>query len=198
MLQFLESRRQTLEDAFFAKQDALLIAKQRELERMAHTRQVLAEVSGIRNERILQRLVELEVEPDVLASLALVPLVEVAWADGEVHERERKAILDGAAGAGIKCGTVDFILLEGWLKRKPEPKLLDAWTHYVAGLCEVLNEQERDALQADLLSRARAVAEAAGGFLGLGSKVCIEEKTVLDKMAAAFRRPAGPAAGPRP
>jgi len=189
MLQFLESRRQTLEDAFFAKQDALLIAKQRELERMAHTRKALADVSGIRNEHILQKLVALDIQPDVLASLAVAPLVEVAWADGEVHARERKAILDGAAGAGLGRGSVDFVLLDEWLKQKPDPKLLDAWTHYIAGLCEVLNEQEREELKADLLSRARSVAEAAGGFLGIGSKISLEEKMVLDRMAAAFRTP---------
>jgi hypothetical protein len=37
-----------------------------------------------------------------------------------------------------------------------------------------------------LLGRARAVAEAAGGFLGLGKKISPEEETALGMLANAF------------
>jgi len=175
-----------LEDLFFAEQDARLIAKQKELAHMARTQQALAEVSGITNKDILRKLVELGVSPDLLASVAVVPLVEVAWADGRVDEKERKAILDGAAGAGIGRGSVDFELLEEWLKQPPPASLLEAWTHYIAGLCESLPDEDQRVLQQSLLSRARLVAEAAGGFLGLVSRVSAGEEAVLQRMAGAF------------
>jgi hypothetical protein len=187
----LAGRGRKLEDLFFAEQDAKLIAKQRELARMARTQRALADVSGITNQEVLRRLLELDISPELLASLAVVPLVEVAWADGSVHERERKAILDGAAGVGMGRGSVDYELLEEWLTQPPPASLLEAWVHYIAGLCEVLSEEDRKSLQLSLLSRARLVAEAAGGFLGLVSKVSAQEEVVLDRMAKAFA--AGPA-----
>ena len=180
------SRGRQLEDLFFAENDAKLIAKHKELIRMERTQQALTDVSGITNRDILRRLVELEINPDLLASLVVVPLVEVAWADGQIQTAERKAILDGAAGVGVGRGTVDFELLEEWLTQRPPPALLEAWVHYIAGLCEVLSPEERANLKSGLLVRALSVAEAAGGFLGLVSKVSEAEQAVLDRMAKAF------------
>ena len=41
-------------------------------------------------------------------------------------------------------------------------------------------------LKSDLLGRARTVAEAAGGILGLGSKVSKSEQAMLEELAHAF------------
>jgi hypothetical protein len=182
----LKRRGRKLEDLFFAEQDARLIAKQKELARMARTQQALTDVSGITNPEILRKLVELEIGPDLLASLAMVPLVEVAWADGSVHEKERNAILDAAADAGLGRGSVNYDLLSEWLTQPPPAALLEAWVHYIAGLCEALTEPDRKSLELSLLSRARQVAEAAGGFLGVIAKVSAQEQSVLDRMARAF------------
>ena len=188
MAEYMQDRVRQLEDLFFAENDAKLIAKQRELEHMERTQQALSSVSGITNRAILRKLAELQISPQLLASLAVVPLVEVAWADGSVDAKERSAILDGAAGAGIGRGTVDFDLLDEWLQRRPPPQLIEAWVHYICGLCEALTAAERDALKADLLTRAHAVAKAAGGFLGL-ARVSAAEKAVLARMEKAFNTP---------
>lgn len=180
------NRGNSLEDLFFAQQDALLIEQRRRLEQMERTQAVLAEVSGIRNREVLARLVELEVSPDLLASLAVVPLIEVAWADGEVHEREVAAALAGAEGSGIAKGSVDYALLQEWLQHRPPEALLEAWNHYISGLCESLSSDQRESLRQDLLQRARQVAEAAGGFLGLTARVSAKEQAVLARMDAAF------------
>ncbi len=49
-----------------------------------------------------------------------------------------------------------------------------------------LDDAGVQALRADLLGRARRVAEAAGGFLGLGRRVSAAEQAVLERLAAAF------------
>jgi hypothetical protein len=54
------------------------------------------------------------------------------------------------------------------------------------GVCETLSAEERDLLETEVLGQARCVAEAAGGFLGLGSKVSSQEEAVLREIAAAF------------
>jgi hypothetical protein len=174
-----------LEDLFFKERDAFLIRERQELEHMERTQQALSEVSGITNQRILAKLMELKVTPSTLASMAVVPLVAVAWADRRVDDKERDAILRSAEGSGIGRGTVDYGLLEAWLKARPPASLLTAWIHYTEGLIETLTLEERQRLKTELLSRARAVAEAAGGFLGIGA-VSASERKVLEKMDKAF------------
>jgi hypothetical protein len=174
-----------LEDQFFARQDAVLIEQFHKLEAMERTQRVLAEVSGITDERVLRHLVDLGLSPDLLATLALVPLVEVAWADGEVQEAERKAILEGAASAGMVRGAVDYVLLEQWLKQRPPEALLDAWLHYVRALRQDLTPEESWKIKQQFMSRARTVAEAAGGLLGLFA-ISKEEQAMLDRMTKAF------------
>jgi hypothetical protein len=41
-------------------------------------------------------------------------------------------------------------------------------------------------LKQDLLGRARGVAEAAGGFLGLGKRISSAEQAVLTELEQAF------------
>lgn len=177
----------SLEEAFFKKKDAELIAQHRKLEQMKRTREAIREVSGITNEKVLDRLIALNISTALLSSIAVIPLVEVAWADGKIDESERKAVLAGADHNGVKAGSVDYQLLEHWLRERPEPKLLDAWTHYIEGLCENLSETERESLKNDLIGRARKVAEATGGIMGLMT-VSPEESKVLKTMEKAFGR----------
>ena len=176
-----------LEDEFFAKKDAILIAQLRKLEQMERTQKALTEVSGITDETVLKHLVELGVHPDLLATLAMVPLVEVAWADGEVQETERVAILEGAASAGMARGSVDYVLLQQGLAQRPPKKMLDAWIHYIRGLKKALTPGEVTSIKDQFMTRARCEAEAGGGFLGLISKISKAEQAMLDKMAAAFQ-----------
>jgi hypothetical protein len=116
----------------------------------------------------------------------MIPLVEVAWADGEVDEKERRAILSAAEKKGIKKGGVEHDVLERWLVRKPDPKLLETWIDYTRALCERMQPAGRVALKNDLLGRARGIAEAAGGFLGLGNKVSDAEASMLHQLETAF------------
>jgi hypothetical protein len=176
-----------LEDRFFIERDRVLIEKQRELKKLEETRQALAEVSGITNQKVLQRLVDLKVQAETVASLAVVPLVEVAWADGRIDDKEREAIMRASTETGIAKGSPDYDLLDRWLTHRPEPELLEAWKHYIEGLCEMLTPEERESLRADLIDRARRVAEAAGGFLGLTSKVSDAERRMLESLEQAFR-----------
>ena len=152
------------------------------------TRQGLAEVSGIDDAAVLAKLAELDIEAGTWAAISLIPLVEVAWADGKIDEKERDAVLSAAEANGILRGSAAFELLESWLSRRPDARLLEAWGEYIVGLCAKLGDGEKAAVKEKVVGRARAVAEAAGGFLGLGSKVSKEENAVLESLARAFRR----------
>ena len=175
-----------LEDSFFAKESEKLRQKLQEQEGMTAKKEALSQASGIKDDAVIEQLMALDIGTDTLAALALVPLVEVAWADGSVDDKERGAILDAAEAAGISKGSASGQLLDGWLAHKPGDDVLASWREYVSALCAEMGVEEKDSLKRDLLGRARAVAEATGGFLGLGDKVSNTEQAVLDELGRAF------------
>lgn len=175
-----------LEDKFFAERDQELLQALRDEAACKERKKALADTSGINDDALLDQLDELDLRCETLAALSLVPLIAVAWADGDVDVKERRAILDAAAQKGVEDGAPAYQLLERWLARKPDDKLLAVWKGYVATLSQKLSEPAKKALKADLLGRARIVAEAAGGLLGFGNKVSKSEKAVLDDLEKAF------------
>ena len=183
----LKDRRKALEEEFFSKENARLAAELR-LKRMTdEAKAAMSRVSGIEDGPVLDKLVELGIGAGTLAAMTLVPLVEVAWADGKMDRKERDAILKGAEAQGVEPGSDAFALLEDWLANRPPPRLLAAWRDYVGALCEEMLPEDRKQLKREVLSRARAVAEAAGGFLGMGDKVSLEEEQVYGILETAFK-----------
>jgi hypothetical protein len=181
----MQTQAKTLEDAFFLKQDQVLMEQFHRMEAMKETKESLAKVSGITNPDVLQKLVALNIRPDLLASLALVPLVEVAWADGEIEEKEKAAILK-ADSQLFAADSPDMAILKQWLQHKPEPQLLQAWKHYISGLCQQMTAPQKTLMKIEIIGHARMVALAAGGFLGLGNKISAAERDMLDQLEAAF------------
>jgi hypothetical protein len=183
---FLGDRRAGLENAFFAQQDALLRRRLAEMDEAKAKKADLASASGIQDAAVLDKLMALNIGGATLAALSLVPLVVVAWADGALDDKERNAILAAAEQSGLGGQDAAFELLKGWLARKPPPELAATWKAYVSALSPTLSEDARRSLKANLLDRARAVAEAAGGFMGLGRKVSDAERVALEELERAF------------
>lgn len=181
--EILRERGRSLEDEFFRREDQRLIARLTELKATETTRAALAAASGITTPAVLDKLIELGIRAETVAALSLVPLVEVAWADGALDAEERRAILDRA---GVAPGSTERGLLDTWLERPPDPGLLTAWTHLVRAMCDQLGRDEAARLRTDLLERARAVAAASRSLFGLGSKVSRAETAMLAQLEAAF------------
>jgi uncharacterized tellurite resistance protein B-like protein len=182
-------RRQAFESVFFAQQDRALLEKVRAMLEKEHPREALRAWTGIQDEKVLDALVALHVNHDTLAAFALYPLVEVAWADGSVSPDERKAFFDAAAQLGIREGSAGHEALREFLQDTPREEARKAWFAWAADLSRQLDAHERVRVRDAILTRARAVAEASGGFLGLGSRVSASEQRVLDRIAEAFAEP---------
>lgn len=181
--EFLGDRRKALEESFFAKESEKLREALQEKEQAQAKRQALSAASGITDDAVLEELIALDIRSDTLAALSLVPLVEVAWADGTIEDDERSAILSAAKEAGLSGESA--ALLDGWLVTRPSHEVVSAWKDYVAALASTMDAAAKDKLKQDLLGRARTVAESAGGFLGIG-KISIEEEAKLEALARAF------------
>jgi hypothetical protein len=183
----LSSAARALENAFFAKENARLLAQLRDKARQQERRAALREVVRIDDEALVDHLLALGLTPETVLAVTLVPLAMVAWADGAIQPKEREAILKAAADEGIAPESVAGQMLQNWLTRAPEPQLIEAWTRYSQAIWPSLSMHERTEIRNAALGRARTIAEAAGGFLGLTSKVSGKERAVLDELARLLR-----------
>jgi hypothetical protein len=184
--EILRDRGRSLEDEFFRREDQRLLARLNELKTVETTRAALAKASGIDDPAVLDALLGLGIRAETVAALSVVPLVEVAWADGSLDAKERGAILEGARQSGIAPGSTAHALLEPWLERRPDAKLLSTWLQFVRDLRDRLSAEEAARLKSSLLDQARAVATASGGVLGLGAKVSNAEAAMLARLESAF------------
>lgn len=178
-------RARTLEDRFFAQKDAELLDKIRQQRFEEITAQDLGEATGITDPALLGNLAKLKLSRESLAALSVVPLVEVAWADGSIAEDERAAVLKAALESGLPKDGPGYRQLQVWLETRPNPELLGAWKDYIAALSKHLSDADHKSVRDNLLARTKQVAQAAGGYLGFAS-ISPSEQKVLDQLATAF------------
>jgi hypothetical protein len=179
----LKVRAQALEDAFFPTGNDRLAESLHELRVLELTSGMLAEVSGITDADLLERLTELGVTPATVSALALVPPIAVAWADGTVGEAERRTIAD-TLGNTLFFQSIDRDIFDTWLARPLPRALVDAWEAFARALAEELDERQRQALKTGVLDLARAVAQA-GSVLGFGG-VSGSETSILQRLEGAL------------
>lgn len=176
----IKARAKALEDSFFERENQELLRKLRALAAREDKKRTLREVLNVSDDEILEALVDLDIDTESIVAFGLVPLVEVAWADGSMHDKERDAILQAADGRGITAGSTTYRLLQNWLLHRPDPRLLEVWRLYSRELISSLGPDSGALLKGQVLANARAVAEAAGGFLGLGSISAVEQAVLQD------------------
>ena len=182
----LREREQALSDVFFqgVAEELRTRLELRSAEEAA--RGALAEATGIDDPSVLAELAGLGIRVDTLAALTLIPLIDVAWADGVMDERERRAVLAAAAATGSEPGSTSYRLLEIWTTDQPPPDMTKAWQLFIQALCGKLERDASARLARNLLGRAREVAAAAGSRLERKPHVSPEEEACLRALAEAF------------
>lgn len=180
-----KARERAFEAVYFTKLDAKLIEKIHRERAAEEARRSLALATGISDEVVLDRILELGVTVKNLEALSLAPLVCVAWANGDLQPDERKMAIAALEAEGIPEGSASHRLFETWLATAPDPQLMSAWKDYVGSVFERLDAPAREQVRKDVLARAENVAKAAGGFAGIG-KVSKSERAVLDEIERAM------------
>jgi hypothetical protein len=182
----LHKQGQALENQFFAQVDQKLLEQLRARLANKPERDMLAEISGIQNPVLLDKMLALGLNAGTFASLTIVPLAAVAWADGTIDARERKAILDAAEQHNIKPNGPGHQFLSQWLQHPVEAELIATWKAYVVELHKALDATAFTKLRDEILGLAEKVADASGGILGLGERVSPSEKRKLAELKTAF------------
>ena len=116
----------------------------------------------------------------------LVPLVKVAWADGQVTKRERHLVLEVAGKAGINQDSDAFKRLESWLELHPTDDFYDESLELLREHFQKLHPHERDQQRFNLLADCADVAAVSGGnskFAGGGTQVSDEEIAAVKRIA---------------
>ncbi len=182
----LNDRRKALEESFFQKHDRELLDQLREKARARKEKEALAAAMQIKDDAVLDQLMKSGFTLETYEALNLIPLIEVAWADGRLTQDEREAILEAAAETGIDPGEPSYALLVKWMKDDPGDQLLELWEDYVRGLRAELPETAMAALRDEVLKRAREIAAATRGLFGLGDRINKAEQKSIARMEKAL------------
>src|SRR5262249_33747733 len=146
-------------------------------------RRALSEQTGVIDPEILNDLQALGYTTETLALLYLAPLVQVAWADGQVSDREQQLIEDIALARGIDKDSPVGRQLHRWLADRPSDSDFEKTMHVIAAMLEAQPENDRSKTERDLLSLCMAVADVSGGIFGIG-RVSPGEKVLLARIAS--------------
>jgi len=166
--------------------------------RLEVERRQMVEIIGAPDPKILQELQGLGYSGDTVKLLYLVPLVQVAWIEGHVTQRERKRILlEIATSQGIEKGSLAYSRLTEWLAQRPRQDFFERTLSVIRDLLKVLPVEQAQVIKEDLLSGCTHVAAASGGLLGLGQTISDTEQALLkhivdkleDQHTAAARQP---------
>lgn len=171
------------EDAWIRQQEKDRLEKARQEEQRRAWRARLAQVAGVSDEKFLDDLEEHGFAPETVSLLFTSPLFLVSWSDGEVSPQEREAILDAARRRGLEPEGPAWARLEGWLAARPGPSFFEYAFTLLKRMLDA-NPEAKPQVARGIVEEAVRVAEASGGFFGIGRLISGEERTVLDRIAA--------------
>ena len=176
-----KERGRALEEDYFRRKEQELITKMREKAASDAARDAISQRTGVADAQLLQDLHELGYTADTVSLLHVVPLVQMAWAEGGVSMRERDLIIEAARARGIETGSPADQMLAGWLATRPSDELFSTTLRAIAAMLASRPEAERNASEKDLVSYLSSIASASGGVLGWGA-VSAEERAVLERV----------------
>jgi tellurite resistance protein len=127
---------------------------------------------------IVRRIRALGFDGDSARVFDLLPLVHVAWADGSIQRGERAAILRVLEARKIKTGSAAFTLIESLLEQRPSEAYMQETLALLRALVRDRGERGRN-----IVDLCVTVADASGGFFGLGNKIASEERGLIQTIA---------------
>jgi len=180
----MEALKRTREDQYFLEEEQRRLDQlRRKAARDAETHRLMQAV-GITDRELVRELEEAGFDLDTLRVLDLVPLVQVAWSDGAVSERESQQVFNIARLRGIHPGSAAHTRLQAWLTERPSDGFFQTCLRGIKAMLHHRPGTEAQALSRDLAWYCTRVAEASGGIFGLGPKVSREEAELLAQLTA--------------
>ena len=180
----ISERGRSLEDDYFKKKDRELIEKIQKAAAAEQVRTDLGRASGLSDPALIQELLDLGFTPDTVSLLPLVPIVQMAWAEGGITPSERDLIVRFARSRNIDAGSAADQQLTSWMTSRPTEAVFASAGRLIramldSGAAAGLNPD-------DLVAYCESIASASGGVFGIG-KISAEERTLLSSLAATLK-----------
>jgi hypothetical protein len=169
------------EDEYFRRRDRELIDKMRQTSEAEEARQGLEAASGLRDPELLQELQALGFTPDTVILLPLVPIVQVAWAEGSVTDAERALIVKLVRERGVGPGSPADDQLTAWLTERPSEDVFARATRLIRAMLDEPGAAGPKVAVDDLLRHCEEIASASGGVLGF-RKISSEERALIKQI----------------
>jgi hypothetical protein len=180
-------RGRSLEEEHFRKRDRELVEKMRRAAAAEQARRDISEKTGLDDPQILGELQSLGFTPETVSLLPLVPLVQVAWAEGGVSSAERDLIFRLARTRGVAEGSAADQQLSEWLAKRPAAEIFARATRLISALLAAPTSGSSGLTADDLVRYCESIATASGGMFGIG-RISAEERALLSTIAADLRR----------
>ena len=149
-------------------------------------RSELSAKTGLDDPALLGELQDLGFTPQTLPVLPLVPIVQMAWAEGGITPAERTLLIKVARERGITEGSPADTLLDGWMARKPTNDVFEKATRLIRAMLESGAPDTPTMSADDLIKYCERIATASGGILGIG-KISADERATLSEIATALK-----------
>jgi hypothetical protein len=176
-------REHWLEEEYFGRKNQELIEKLRQQRARESDRQKMAEMMGVDDQEVLEALLDLGYTSETIP-LHIIPLVEVAWTEGGVADRERRLIFEIAEARGVRPGGVAHEMLSHWMENKPSDRLFENSLRAIRVVLDLLPEEQRRASRKDLIAYCNQIATAvSSGIFGPG-RILEEERELISHIAA--------------
>jgi hypothetical protein len=179
----LRERGQALEEEYFRRKDRELIEKMRAKAAAEAAQQSLGASAGVSDAALVSELLALGFTPETISLLPLVPVLQVAWAEGGVTPVERDLVEKLATARGIAPGSPADAQLMDWLANKPSEEVFAGASRLIGAMLAEGATIVADLNADTLVSYCEQVAAASGGFLGRG-RVSADERGLLSSIAA--------------
>jgi hypothetical protein len=175
----LSGRKRAQEEDYFQKKDRELIDKARQRAKIQEQLRQLGEQVGITDPEVSRELADLGFTPETVKLLPLMPVLEVAWAEGGVTDAERKMVVDLARAREIEAGSPADTQLAEWLDRRPDESVFRRANRLINAL--FASEARFKLTPDDIIKSTEAIAEASGGLFGI-RRVSSDERATLDRI----------------
>ena len=174
------------EEEYFRRKDRELIERMRQAAAANQARHELETRTGIHDPGMLQELDALGFTPETVSLLPLVPVVQVAWAEGGITAEERQLILQFARQRGVEPGSAADEKLAAWLENRPSEDVFARATRLIRAMLDDPGSDRKDLRIDDLIHHCEEIAAASGGVLGF-RKISGEERALLTQIEATLK-----------
>ncbi|RAL20558.1 hypothetical protein DL240_16100 [Lujinxingia litoralis] len=174
------------EEKYIKQQEAAKLQelrREKQLEAIRQQEREAIAASLNTDEEVAAEAMALGFDAETARVLPLLPLIQMAWADGTISNAETAKVQELADRFGIAEGTPAANFLTMLLEEEPTDHFFSRANVVIA---HMIDEDPEGTMGEDMIKWSKAVAEASGGFFGLTNPIAKEEGALLDDFARLF------------